>query len=101
MQNIAHAIMKAASAAGYTFAVVSEGETDYQGSSLPKAWEAVNAVEECGVTIFTADGSRLGSLYVIPGLDPEETVADYGDAGEFTWISRTWKQVFNANERAA
>ena len=54
-------------------------------------FDMIRNLSECHVKFYAADGSYAGYALVIPGLAPEETVADYGIK---PWIDEWWNDYF-------
>lgn len=87
-------LLEAAAHAQLTMKVYYAGETpDYVGQDAKKAWEAASACDEMQVSFYRAHGDCIGWALVVPGLDDDETVADY--SGE--WVDRTLKEMGRSN----
>jgi hypothetical protein len=87
MKNEAQKLFEAAEAQDVGMKVYYPGESpDYEGTSAKLAWDAASACDEMHVS-FHKDGEARGWALIIPGLDPDEVVADYsGD-----WIENALK----------
>lgn len=88
MAIYARKMIEDAIAAGYSVAVGSDGETDYKGTSAALAWKACTDLDEAGVVI-SKHGAKSEVALVIPGLAPDETLADFTADG---WISAWFDQ---------
>ena len=75
-------MLTAAVALGATIIVGCEGETDYTGSNVMDAMDAIEAVDECDVYLRNVDGEK-GWAYVVNDLDEDERIADAGG-----WVDR-------------
>lgn len=74
----------AAAAADLTFAIGVDGETDYQGSSVNKAMEALDACDELDVTFYGARSGvpfRVGSIWFVRNEDSVSDIGNVCDAG--------------------
>ncbi len=72
-------LLNIAARRGYTFVVMSDGVTDYEGSKKLDALEAIEAVDECDVVLF--DGNEwVGTALIINGLEEDERIADSSGA---------------------
>lgn len=83
-------LIEAAANEGLHMRVYHSGELpDYEGTDAKKAWEAATACDEMNLSLHERKGGpAIGWALIIPGLAPDETVADYsGD-----WIDRKWKE---------
>lgn len=85
-------LLEAAEKAGLTMDVYYPNEgTDYKGTSAAKAWEAVTACEEMHVKFINAEGTTVGWAFILPDLEPDETVVDYSGH----WIDTVLARVSN------
>ena len=64
-----------AKAAGMSFHVSYEGETDYSGKDIDKALSALYACDEMELRLVK-DAQVAGWVLFIPGLEDEEHIAD-------------------------
>lgn len=74
-------------AAGHSLRCSYDGEVDYEGRDVAKAVEALRACDEMKLTILSGS-VPVGSALIIPGLEPDEEIADYSGA----WIDKWWEE---------
>jgi hypothetical protein len=90
MTNYLRKMLNAASGEGFKFEVQGGGdEADYIGHHPAGAEEALVAVEEAELILFDAEGKKVAWALILPGLAPDEVVADCG-AGD--WIDKWWSR---------
>lgn len=87
MTNYLRKMLNAAADQGFEFICSYDGEVDYQGYHPAAAEEALRACDEMRITLRD-DGRVIGSALIIPGLAPDEQIADYGGA----WIDAWWNR---------
>lgn len=90
MTNYLRRMLNEASIRNFKFEVHGGGdEPDYIGHHPALAEEAITAVEEAELILFDPNGKKVAWALILPGLEPDEVVADCG-AGDWidTWTSR-------------
>lgn len=91
--NIAREIISRAYRAGYVVSV-DDGDGQYVvHPNTDAAWKIINDVDEATVKIVIAP-NQVETLYVIPGLDEDETAANFSGGG---WIERTWDDLMEGS----
>lgn len=79
-------LLRDAKAAGLSFHVSCNGETDYCGANIQSAMTALNACDETELRVIK-DGQVIGWALYIPELETDEQIADCSG-----WVS-DWMEV--------
>lgn len=85
---------------GHVVHVDDGGDETIHCNTYQEALDAVEAVESATALVVRKDRSesgkwvRLGWALIIPGLDPEETVADYS----VTDYNESWEREYDSTD---
>ena len=90
-------LVKHSLARGFTVSVFDGEEWDVKRSSkYQEIINSIESVEEAQIRIRDTEGVNVGWALIIPGLEDDETVADY----TCTDFMDTWDTHYNSMERA-
>jgi hypothetical protein len=90
-------LVKHTLARGFTVSVFDGEDWDVKRSNKYQTIiDSIESVEEAQIRIRDTDGNNVGWALVIPGLNDDETVADY----TCTDFMETWDTHYNSYEEA-
>lgn len=87
-KNYLRELLRHCETAGHTMICSYDGEVDYEGTSAAEAEEALTACDEMSLTIRDRWGKRVGWALIIPGLAPDEVIADYSGERLGNWMEK-------------